>query len=242
MTTASFSPGSPTGSKPRWSARPPPRTSPFRYGLACSLVPQRHRRAGGDGQVEAVDGGTVALPVGQLTRLDGEIAGHPGDLGLRVLPVRRMPSSPRSSSTRGHAYAEHLPADVPEQSSHEDSADSREAGVLVGEAGAAGVGFEPVGDQRHLATSFPSAHEYRSSRGSSTSSTSQSTMPFQPSLGLATSRTSSYDGGEAFRPAAGAGRGPQRDQGRVGQRPPDLDRGMGIVAHDTDLAHENSSG
>ena len=52
---------------------------------------------------------------------------------------------------RGQAYREHLPADVAQQLRHEDPADAGEAGVLVGEARAASVGLEPVGDLCHVA-------------------------------------------------------------------------------------------
>src|SRR5882724_10614876 len=49
------------------------------------------------------------------------------------------------------AHTEHLPADVAQQLGHEDSADAGEAGVVVGEAGAPRVGFEPVDDLCHVA-------------------------------------------------------------------------------------------
>ena len=40
---------------------------------------------------------------------------------------------------------------MPQQLGHEDSADAGEAGLVVGEAGAPGVGFEPVDDLCHVA-------------------------------------------------------------------------------------------
>src|SRR5271166_2854180 len=46
-----------------------------------------------------------------------------------------------------------------------------------------------------------------------------------------------YDGGEPFRPTASAGRGPPRDELRVGHGPPDLHNGMGVVTHDVDGTH-----
>src|SRR6185437_7273205 len=49
------------------------------------------------------------------------------------------------------ARTEHLLTDVAQQLGHEDSADAGEAGVVVGEAGAPGVGFEPVDDLCHVA-------------------------------------------------------------------------------------------
>jgi hypothetical protein len=142
----------------------------------------------------------------------------------------------------GQAYAKHLPADVPEQLRHEDSADAGEAGVLIGEAGAVGAGFEPVGDQCHLAAVAVDPRVPQQPRLIRVEHlTVDDAVPARLGLGDQP-ELRARDGSEAFRPAARTGRGPQRDQGRVGQCTPDLGRGMGIVTHDTDLAHENSSG
>jgi|SRR6266851_697411 len=49
-------------------------------------------------------------------------------------------------------------------------------------------------------------------------------------------------GGEAVRPAAGAGHGPQRDERRIGHGTPDLRGGMRVVTDNVDLTHGISSG
>ena len=74
-------------------------------GLAGPVrAEQRHHRADRNGQVEAVDSGNIAVPLGELASLDGETAGHPRDLGLRVLPGRSVPSSARSFRSAGRPW------------------------------------------------------------------------------------------------------------------------------------------
>src|SRR5450755_5123946 len=51
----------------------------------------------------------------------------------------------------GQAGCQHLAPDVAEQLRHEEAADAGKAGVLVGEAGAAGVGLDAVEDVRDVA-------------------------------------------------------------------------------------------
>src|SRR5271166_1644352 len=143
---------------------------------------------------------------------------------------------------RGQAYGEHLPADVAQELGHEDPADAGKAGVLVGEARAAGMGLEPVGDLRHVAAFVADPRPAQQRRlvhlkHLAVDDAAPAGLRLRDEAELR-----AYDGGEAFRPPAGAGRGPQRDERRVGHGPPDFRDGMGVVTHDADVSHGSSFG
>src|SRR5690348_12779817 len=135
------------------------------------------------------------------------------------------------------AHTEHLLADVAQQLGHEDPADAGEASVVVAEAGAPGVGFEPVDDLCHVAALVASPRvaqqrwfAYLQYLAVNDAAPAGLGLGQEPEL-----RTG--NGGEPFRPAAGAGHGPQRDERRVGHRAPDLRGGIGVVTDDVDLTH-----
>src|SRR5580692_7306390 len=74
------------------------------------------------------------------------------------LVLARPAPSPRKGTVAGQpvqdggqALAQHPGPDPAEQPGHEKPADAGEAGVLVGEASAAAMGLEPVGDVGHVA-------------------------------------------------------------------------------------------
>jgi len=143
---------------------------------------------------------------------------------------------------RGQAYGEHLPADVAQELRHEDPADAGKAGVLVGEARAVGMGLEPVGDLRHVAAFVADPRPAQQRRlvhlkHLAVDDAAPAGLRLRDEAELR-----AYDGGESFRPPTGAGRGPQRDERRVGHGPPDFRDGMGVVTHDADVTHGNSLG
>jgi hypothetical protein len=143
---------------------------------------------------------------------------------------------------RRQAYGEHLPADVAQEFRHEDPADAGKARVLVGEARAARMGLKPVGDLRHV-TAFVA--DPRPAQQRRLIHLKDLAVDDAAPAGLRLrdeAELRAYDGGESFRPPAGAGSGPPRDERRVGHGPPDLRDGMGVVTHDADVAHGNSSG
>ena len=98
------------------------------------------------------------------------------------------------------ARTEHLPADVAQQLGHEDSADAGEAGVVVGEAGAPGVGFEPVDDLRYV-TSLVAGRRVAQQRWLVHLQDLAVNDAAPAGLGLG-EEPLRHDGGEPFRPAS----------------------------------------
>src|SRR5438067_8195268 len=113
--------------------------------------------------------------------------------------------------------------------------------MVVGEAGAAVVRLDPVCDvgRRAVLLAFPGEPQQGRLAGLQDLAVDDA-APAGVGLGDELEPGAGY-GGEADRPGALPGRGPQRDEFGVGDRAPDLGRGMRVVVRDVDVGHGISS-
>jgi RNA polymerase sigma factor (sigma-70 family) len=139
------------------------------------------------------------------------------------------------------AHGEHLLTDRTKQPGHHEPADAGETGVSVGEAAAAVTRLDPVGDLGHVTAVI--AHPREAQQGRLAHLEDLAVDDAVPA-GLRLRDEPEFRAGdrdEALGPAARAGRGPPRDQVRVGDRPPDGGGRIRVVAHDADAGHDRSS-